>query len=296
MSKVFDKLAEQEEKFLTSEFFSPVIAGRDIRVSIAGVVMRLSVKRPNGRNGKYEGWGVFKPRSYKEAVRVRDATLQERQAYLDLFPAARIIVCARDENKVYGVLANSSDPRFKVTGLIPVHLAENVQLFETIQARFDGSTFWFDRIDMAQNPRASSLLRDALTALLDVEKVNYDGITKDERRAYAIAFLKDAENRKDRNEERIKSALQRAGASYRSYVDRGDSYTVEYTVDGQNHHSVIKKDTLEVQSAGICLSGGDRAFDLQSLVGVIREGIRGRRIVNVGINSEPDRDYDDDDY
>jgi hypothetical protein len=68
--------------------------------------------------------------------------------------------------------------------------------------------------------------------------------------------------------------LAHAGADLRDFADRGDVYRVTYTVDGRRHTSVVNKNDLTVQSAGVCLSGGDRAFDLHSLVGVLREGER----------------------
>lgn len=68
------------------------------------------------------------------------------------------------------------------------------------------------------------------------------------------------------------SALAHAGADLCDFTDVEDSYRVTFTVDGHRHVSVVSKADLTVQSAGICLSGEDEKFDLNSLVGVLREG------------------------
>lgn len=299
-SNIFEKLAEQEKQFFDSDFFSPVIANQPIRVKLSGVVMNLRVVRPKA----YTGWGVFRPLSPKTARFVREPSMQERRSYLDLFPILRLIVVGRDENEVWlGIPAAASDTRFKVTGLVPIRLAQEVQLFETVETRFDGVNCWYDQSDPSANMRNAAVLRDALAQQTDADKVTSSGLSKNEKEAYVTAFIRDIESKKDRTEEQIKAAIERAGAEYRSYIDRGESYTVEFNVDGESHRSTVKKGTLEVQSAGICLSGYDRNFDLQSLVGVIREGADRRRIVRVGDNSgyrmhEPGTyvEPDDDDY
>ena len=68
----------------------------------------------------------------------------------------------------------------------------------------------------------------------------------------------------------MSEALSRAGGRLSSYRDRGDNWLVTWTAPGGRvHHSVIHKHDLTVISSGICLSGQDRNFDLQSLVGVM---------------------------
>lgn len=283
---ILNKLAGEEESFMSNEFLSPVVRGKPIRVRISGVVMNLAITRPKN----YEGWGVFRPLSYKTARHVRAATMSERQQYLELFPTLRLVVAVRSDDGLFGLPANAADTRFRINGLIPIRLAEEVQMFETVETRFDGANCWFSRIDMGGNMKNATTLRTALSQTTEPSKMPVAGLSKAERDAYNIAYIRHLESMKDRNEERIKDAIARAGAEYRSYVERGSSYTVEYIVDGETHRSVVNKDTLGVESAGICLSGTDRNFDLRSLVGVIREGIRNRRIYRVGINEDQDED------
>lgn len=73
-----------------------------------------------------------------------------------------------------------------------------------------------------------------------------------------------------REEAQLRDALQMGGGELQDFRDRGEFWQVEWTTgDGERHTSAIAKGDLTVISSGICLSGYDRNFDLQSLVGVI---------------------------
>jgi hypothetical protein len=51
----------------------------------------------------------------------------------------------------------------------------------------------------------------------------------------------------------------------------GDQWMVEWSIEGSGRYtSYIAKSDLTVIDSGICLSGEDCLFDLQSLVGVMR--------------------------
>lgn len=356
MSKLFDKLAAEENKVFSSQFLSPVLKNQPIRLRIAGTTLTLPVGEPRG----FAGWGVFELDKYtditiqpgkvtkkvkdavlskgvKETIKrptgdvlryrfinnkfvtdfgkvdgsihtyngarfVREPNMGERQAYLNLFPVLRLILCRREGEQWVGIPANQADTRFKVAGLVPVRLVDEVQVFEVIQTRFDGANCWFDSVDSGHSPKTAVYLRESLTKLLEPDKLELHGLTQEERDAYLMAYgpalEADVEAKKDRQEERIKLALFKAGALYRSYKERDNTFTIEYNVDGERHISVVNKETLAVESAGICLSGGDKNFDLQSLVGVIREGMGRRRIVRVGNNYGnhnygPEDDQDD---
>lgn len=284
---LFNKLASAEDAFFNSQLFSPVLKGKPIRVSIAGILVTLQVTKPKN----FEGWGVFAPLNYKTARFVREPNMAEKEQYFRLFPGLRLILC-RNENGIWcGIPANKGSTRFHIQGAVPIRLASEVQMFDTVRCRFDGENVWFEQVDPRANPRTAIYLRECVGKLLEPKKLEFLGLTQEERDAYqigyGIALAADIEAKRDKQEERIKDALQRAGAKYQSYIERKDTYTIEYTVDGSKHRSVVKKDNLAVESAGICLAGTDKNFDLQSLVGVIRQGQRRGGVVRVGDNRQP---------
>jgi hypothetical protein len=282
---LFNKLAAAEQDFLKREFLSPVLRGNPVRVRIEGVVMTLKIK-PHG----FQGWGIFRPTAHDAAQFIRHPNLPEKDLYLNLFPRIRLIVTRRIVDQWIGILASQADSRFRISGTVPISLAEEIQVFDTVDTRFDGNHFWFDKVDQRRDPRTANYLRESLVSLLEPAKLDFLGLSLEERDAYVMAYgpalEADIEAKRDKTEDRLKAALCHAGARLQNYRERDDTFTIEYTVDGDRHTSVLNKADLTIQSAGICLSGGDRAFDLQSLVGVIREGRRGRRIVRVGLSAQ----------
>lgn len=276
ISDALSRLAAAEERFLASEFLAPVVSGGQVQVRIAGVICSLKIQPAD-----FAGWGVFHPVSHSEAKLVRQAKLAERQRYLELFPSVRLILVGQYENQWLAVPAHRGDSRFRIEGAVPVQLIEDAQLFEVIEARFDGTRFWYAGLDSRWDPATARYLRQEMDRLTQPEQLQRPGLTAEERAAYTMKYSMSEEARRHREEERLRGALAHAGAELKDFVERPDVYTITYTVDGQRHVSAVSKRDLSVQVAGICLSGEDANFDLQSLVGVIREA-QGGHVVRVG--------------
>ncbi len=284
----FARLAAAERQFLDREFLAPVLRGQQVHVRIAGVICALRIEPAD-----FEGWGVFRPESHSKAKLRRAAKLAERQRYLELFPLVRLILMDRIADQWLALPAHRADSRFRIKGLIPVRLVEDAQPFEVIESRFDGSQFWYAAADARRDPGTARFLREHLACMTLPDEVQRPGLTVEERDAYVLSYWPRWENseeaRQSREERRLRNALSHAGADLKDYVERGDVYTVTYEVDGQRHVSAVAKGDLSVQVAGICLDGEDAKFDLQSLVGVIREG-QGE-IVRVGDLGMAEEDY-----
>lgn len=288
---VFNKLAAAEESFLKGEFLAPVVAGGVVHVRIAGIVNRLQVTPRS-----FLGFGVFKPVSAKEATFVRQATLTERRKYLELFPLVRLILCKQADKEWFAVTAHRGDARFQIPGLVPVRLAQEVQLFDVIRARFDGANFWYEGLETSRDASTAAYLRKQLAANIEPNLLERSGLTLEERLAYAVHFVfeqrkrpQEAEVQLPEAQVRLRDALAHAGAELVDYLERDDSFRVIYTVNGQRHTSAVNKNDLTVQVAGICLSGEDAKFDMASMVGVLREA--DGDVVRIGPDGLPEEHY-----
>ena len=273
---LLSKMATAETAFLDTEFLAPVLPGRRVRVRIAGLVCTLRVS-----GAAQPGWAILKPLSLERAQVIARPSPRQIHDYLALFPAIKLVLVSRAGRDWLALPANRGDTRFQIDGPVRVHLATGVEPFQQVVARFDGGHFWFQEVDRRRNPAIAAYLREALAAETPHDELHKPTLTAEEREAYSLLYQAVEEARRDRVEIRLADALAHAGAELSSYIERDDAYTVVFAVDGLPHRSTVRKEDLTVLVAGICLSGQDQRFDLQSLVGVIREGEQGGRIVRV---------------
>ena len=310
---LLNSMEAAEDAFLQTEFLAPVLPGGRVRVRIAGVVCTLRVV-----DRRQPGWAILRPLSMDRARVVDEPSLRQVRDYLALFPAVRLLLVASSGRGWLALPAHRGDSRFQIDGLVQVHLVTGAQSLQRVVARFDGALFWFHEVDRRRSPAIAAYLREALEAGTRPQDLRRLTLTAEEREAYGLAqrgieaLLRDQARRRQEGDARqtaagdtgdgievererqrrsarlqdqvtyrLSEALAHGGAELASYIEQEDAYSVVYTIEGQQHRSTVRKDNLGVLSAGICLEGEDRNFDLQSLVGVIREGTERRRIHRV---------------
>lgn len=274
---LLDRVASAERDFLKAEFLAPVLKGGQVRVRIEGLVLTLRVA------GAYEpGWAILKPLSMDRAAILRKPALPQVRSYLGLFPSVRLLLLARGDTDWSAVQAQAGDTRFHIDGIVPVHLAVGVEPFERIIARYDGARFLFQEVDRRRSPAIAAYLRQALQSGISPDALRKPTLTAEEKEAYRRVFQALKEAQRNRAETRLGDALSRADAALQSYIEHEDVYTVSFSANGRTHRATVRKDDLTVISAGLCLSGQDQRFDLQSLVGVIQEARSTGRFVAVG--------------
>jgi hypothetical protein len=269
---IVKKLAAQEKQLLGSQVLAPVVPGSKVRLRLDGAIYELVLDRQ-----EFEGWAIMQVVAPGQANFVEQAPPLLVGQYLKLFPRIRMVLIERFQNRWWALAASSSDTRIQLTGPAPVQLVTSGASFETVNARFDGSTFWFEGIDRRRDPAISRQLRQALADDVAPQELHCKGMIPREQLAYKMLFVdkhnldKIAAPPDDRT--RIGNALSHADARLESfwYQDEGERASVRFVLGGKTHVVEIRPGDLSVVSAGICLDGRDRDFDLTSLVSVLRE-------------------------
>ena len=267
--KLLNQIANAEVQLRSTQFIAPCVKGGRVRTRVTGMIYTFT---PQPR--KFEGWGIFQPVDEQTATLAEEADLPQIVAYLQQFPAIRLRLAYRLQNQTWlAYPVNEADmrQRFKVIKPVPVHLATEGVTFEQIIARWNGNSCWFEEIDRRADPTTTETLQFKLNQLIPVDELQFKGITPEIRSLYElVAQRTEGFAQPQPDEKRLRQALKLGGGELHQFQDRGDYWTVDWTTsDGVRHTSAIAKDDLTVVSSGICLSGRDRDFDLQSLVGVM---------------------------
>lgn len=290
INKLLSKMAAQEKRILDNDIFAPYIkGGSKILLRVNGVIYKLKTPR-----FKHDGFGIFNAINGNDAKLIRDAELYESEGYLHLLPKVDfILVYKMSRWLAYPANINSFKHRFNCEpSLITILMADNIEVMDTIEARFDGVNFWFDRVKFGTDIERKENLRNRLeNQQYMVTKNLQSGLTPEEIKAFKYASEFHKEANKSNLEKRLEKEFGCTGAAMDKFIERGKNVEVQWKDGGNKYTSVLNKDDLSVVTAGICLSGGDKLFDLQSLVTVCREGSDIDHINHVGHGGMSEQGY-----
>lgn len=272
--KLIEQLASQEKLLSDTEFLAPCVKGGSVRTYVANIIYTLT---PQPRD--FEGWGIFRPINNEVAQVLEEPSLPQIAEYLKLLKPLRLRLAYLLQGQTwlaYPINESDMQQRFGSAKPVAVHLVTEGLAFEPIIARCNGSAWWFDEIDRRAEPQPTVQLREQIKQEISPENVRFAGITPEMRTVYQLVWKKTEIDRQQKQQQssegKLRQALKQGGGELETFRDRGEYWQVEWiTADGQLHSSAIDKKDLTVISSGICLSGRDRDFDLQSLVGVMEQ-------------------------
>lgn len=191
------RLSKQSKTFLERELIAPLLPGRRIRTRLDGLIYEFKPK------GNFVGWGRFRPINEREAEPLGEALPWQRGAYLELFPALRVILLWPDSDAKrpgtwWALPFNDSDARQRFgfnPEPLPVFLCDptnGAERFERILMRVDGNALWFDSPDTRADPTHAEWLGD-VAAQTDVPDRFLPGLAGSERLALLFWHIRQFE-------------------------------------------------------------------------------------------------------
>lgn len=160
------RLNQEGQQLLSRQIIAPLLPGGRIRTRVGGLIYEFKARE------RFAGWGRFRPLNEREAEVLGEALPWERGAYLELFPALRVVLLwpdgsGRAPGTWLALPYNESDAHQRfgfAMEPLPVFLCDptgGAERFERVIARVDGHTLWFEGSDALADPTHAEWLRDA---------------------------------------------------------------------------------------------------------------------------------------
>ncbi len=251
-------------------FLSPLTMAGRARLRLHGIIYELRVANAT------PGWWICHMTDAMSATVDHAAPPWLREDYLALWPTRQyILVEPLASDRWVAMPCHPHNGKDGNGPLLPtiLHLVEGADVFDQVIGRVEGSTVWYDRLDVQADPPCAAELRAALA----------EGRPPRHRRrmhpSALLAYLArcsgplngQAGNQGDPLMTiRLRTALEIGGARLIRYQRTARGLEVTWERDGAVATTLVTED-LHVIAAGICLNGQDAQFDLTSVVGIIAE-------------------------
>jgi len=288
---LLEKINKEDMKISEQEILAPVqIGSAFIQTKVANMIRKFAISEQRS-----SGIKIFKATDYENASYIREASEGEIRSYLDILPKIILILLYQQDGCWYAFPAHQE--QFKRVGPATVvsilNTHESCDRFDYVIARYDGYTFWYDDVDYRVDPdkqehMRSSLMKQNWGKIRNVDDPNvyildYKGLTLEDSIAYQIAARRLIQDSRSTIEQRLEKDLLDVNAKLSSVIEKGVNIEVKWiNASGQIYTTVIQKNDFRVVTAGICVSGEDRKFDLKSLVGVVNYAESHKHVVRVG--------------
>jgi hypothetical protein len=159
-------LGEAARALRAHTILAPTVPGGRVRTRLEGLIYTFRAL------GERTGWGHFRPLDERTAIYLDEPSPWEREAYLALFPALRVMLLwpqtgSGAQGAWLAVPANAGEARQRFgwsMDTLPIYLCDptdGADRFETVLAHVDGRTLWYGGPDLRADPTHAAWLRDA---------------------------------------------------------------------------------------------------------------------------------------
>jgi len=165
---LIDDLGEEEESLTETKFVSPVFHTDIVATWVKGFVHKLKIPFTD------PGWYRIHPIDMFNAEIVGEADFIQREQYLKKLPKVRIILISKQKDFHIGIPLKNNAHGLSIENTIPVFLVDDIpSLFDTVICGFDGSSFWYNDIDIKNDPAKCDFMRNSFENGADPTKSRF---------------------------------------------------------------------------------------------------------------------------